>query len=226
MYSLLHLVGPLGAPQLATEAAACDAFVAVRWPTGIISCPHCGNPCERNLAHLRCTGVRRHKATIFFGTPLGTKLKPNVRATLLALRAMTTTPRSISARELAREVGMNHVTLWRHMHSLRASLLPNGIAHPTKRVVEQTIATWLNGTFHGISRAWQHRYRQEIGARWYLDATTLLMLIGDAFLFGARAITLKMARSRRLHRWREPPPLPSRRETARADIHPATHDMA
>jgi hypothetical protein len=52
------------------------------------------------------------------------------------------------------------------------------------------------------------------------------MLIGDALLFGARAITLKMARSRRFHRWREPPHLPARRETARADIHLATHDMA
>jgi hypothetical protein len=110
MPSLIDILLPLGAPQLATEAAACDAFVALRWRGAPITCPSCQQLCDRSLAQLRCRGRRRHRFTVFVGTPLGTKLKPNVRATLLALRAMTTTARSVSARELAREVGMNHVT--------------------------------------------------------------------------------------------------------------------
>jgi transposase-like protein len=223
---LSELVLPLNPAELATESAACDAFAAVRWPTGVILCPTCSRPCERNLAQLRCTRRRPHHFTIFVGTPLGTKLKPNVRATLLAIRAMTTTARSISARELAREVGMNHVTLWRHMQSIRASLLPDGTADPRPRIVEQTIATWLNGTFHGISREWRHRYRQELGARWYMDAFMLVGVTCDSFQRGGEPITLRMARSRTVNPWHEAPPSPAPSRRSDRSLGPASPEVA
>ena len=58
---------------LVSEDAACDAFVAARWPDGIIPCRHCGFDCIRRGAQLVCTGDKPHRATIFFDTPLGTK---------------------------------------------------------------------------------------------------------------------------------------------------------
>jgi hypothetical protein len=193
METLLRLLTTLGPAALATEADASRAVAAARWPSGVIPCPVCGAPCDRNLANLRCSGRRRHSNTIFFGTPLGTKLKPNVRATLFAVRAMTTTARSVSAAELARAFGSSHATLWRHLHSLRAALPRHDL--PRKdATTRRAVRSWLNGTFHGVDAGWLHRYLQEIAARW-IHGASLLALALKRYVEGGRAITLAAARA-------------------------------
>ena len=194
LQTLLDIVATFHSPAFVDEPTACDAFVAARWPSGVIPCPSCGAACDRRLAQLRCRGPSRHRPTILYGTPLGTKLRPNVRATLLALRAMAMTRRSVSATELATAVGMNRVTLWRHMQSLRA-VLP---AYPPERrdpITRQTLRTWVNGTFHGVHPPWRHRYEQEYLAGRLLGRALLVGALAK-FVIGHDAFTLKMARAR------------------------------
>src|SRR5688572_3777229 len=103
-----------------SEAAACDLLWSLRWPNGGFRCPEadCGSEaCTRSLAHMVCD--EGHESTILIGTPLGSLRRPRIRAIFLAIRAMARSHRSVSARELARDVGMPHNTLWRHMMRLR-----------------------------------------------------------------------------------------------------------
>jgi hypothetical protein len=127
MQNLIDVILRFGSAELATEAAACDALVAVRFPNGVC-CP-CGAMCRRVEAHVTC--ARNHRFTILVGTPLASKRKPRVRALFIALRLLATSPRSVPARELARDLGVPHVSLWRHLHTLRA-LLPPQRAVPTE----------------------------------------------------------------------------------------------
>src|SRR5438552_4047437 len=101
MEELIRVVLALGGAELADEAAACDFFVRARWPNGL-RCPHCDAACTRDGAHAICAGTGRHAFTVFVNTALHWKRKPNVRAMILAVRAMALSHRSISARELAR----------------------------------------------------------------------------------------------------------------------------
>ncbi len=127
MQQLIDAVLRLGSEHVATEEAACDALAALRFPNGIV-CHRCRSTCTRELAHVTC--AREHRFTILVGTPFGSKLRPRIRALFLAIRAFAVSPRSIPARELARDVGAPHATLWRHLHTLRA-LMPAPSAHPT-----------------------------------------------------------------------------------------------
>ena len=76
----------------------------------------------------------RREYTIFADTPLGSLRRPRALALLMALKAMASSKRSISALELARLTGMPHTTLWRHMHRLRALLprRPLGAPHSAR----------------------------------------------------------------------------------------------
>jgi hypothetical protein len=125
------------------------------------------------------------------------------------MREMTLSARSISARELARQLEISHVSLWRHMHVLR-SMLPDyrhrltplaptvqvtgrstrvwkrhvAIGTVTAvdcrdraqrgdpaqtRIVGESIRTWINGTFHGVSPKWLPFYLREYWSRWMAD---------------------------------------------------------
>lgn len=128
MDELIQSILRLGAPALASEDAACAALVALRFPDGLV-CPRCGSGCTRDDAKVTC--AQKHRFTILVGTPFASKLRPRVRALFLAIRAFALSPRSVSARELARDVDMPASTLWRHLQTLR-SLLPPPQAHPTQ----------------------------------------------------------------------------------------------
>lgn len=129
MNDLIQSILRLGSGDVASEEAACDALVALRFPHGV-ACP-CGAPCTRDLAIVTC--ARHHVHTILVGTPFASKRRPRIRALFLAIRAFALAPRSVSAREIARDVGAPHATIWRHLLTLRALLMPP-IAHPTHDV--------------------------------------------------------------------------------------------
>jgi hypothetical protein len=129
MNDLVASILRLGSDDLATEEAACAALVRLRFPNGIAKLCRCGATCVRSLAHVECS--RGHRFTILVDTPLATKRRPSIRALFLAIRAFALSPRSISALEIARDVGAAHSTIWRLIHTLRA-LLPAATAMPTK----------------------------------------------------------------------------------------------
>ena len=145
MNELVASILSLGSEQMATEDAACAALVAVRFPGGL-ACP-CGASCTRNLAVVTC--ARGHSFTIFVDTPFATKRRPRARALFLAIRAFALSARSISAREIAREVGAPHATIWRHLLTLRALLQPP-IAQPAHDVA----AVQLCGRHTAAEPAW------------------------------------------------------------------------
>jgi hypothetical protein len=85
-----------------------------------------------------------------------------------------------------------HSTLWRHLHSLRAALPAHHV--PQKPAIKrEVIRTWVNGTFHGVAFVWQHRYLQEIVARWTYGAALLAIALRRFFTAGG-AISLQAAR--------------------------------
>src|SRR5687767_6237288 len=121
MQDLIASILRLGSVDLATEEAACAALVRLRFPNGVAKLCRCGARCTRTLAHVECADG--HRFTILVDTPFATKRRPSIRALFLAIRAFTLSPRSVSALEIARDVGGSHSTIWRHLHTLRA-LLP------------------------------------------------------------------------------------------------------
>jgi hypothetical protein len=214
--TLIQRILRLGAAQVASEDSACDALTALRFPNGIV-CPRCGAPCDRTQARVVCRGREQHVFTVLIGTPFAQKTRPRIRALLLAIRAFASAHRSVSARELARDTNSNHVTLWRHLLTLRALMpkpplvvtklaattrvaadawvrvgarqamkretrrpAPSG---PMARLVGESVRTWLNGTFHGVSAGWLSLYLREIAARWAYDA----LLVAGELLAGLAA---------------------------------------
>jgi hypothetical protein len=129
MDDLIASILRLGSEDLASEEAACAALVRLRFPKGVAKLCRCGAKCVRTLAHVECTDG--HRFTILVDTPFATKRKPSIRALFLAIRAFALSPRSVSALEIARDVGAAHSTIWRLLHTLRA-LLPAATAVPTK----------------------------------------------------------------------------------------------
>src|ERR1051326_5433975 len=98
METLIDTILTLGHSALASEEAACDTLVAIRYPNGI-RCRLCGAPCTHTRAFVACTnhGDEPFEFTILEGTAFETKRKPRVLMIFLGLRALCVSPRSISA---------------------------------------------------------------------------------------------------------------------------------
>jgi transposase-like protein len=196
MQALIDAVLAVSSHALDSEAAACDLLWSLRWPTGDYRCPECGTAeCTRELAYVTCK--QQHEHTILTGTPLGSLRRPRVRAIFLAIRAMARSHRSVSARELARDVGMPHNTLWRHMMRLRVMMPPqpplttptgDRTATPRARVLVETVRTWVNGTFHGVASVWLPRYLQELAARWCCGAKAIAEALVEQLVRGGREL--------------------------------------
>lgn len=109
--------------QLVDDETATQAIIDVRWPGGP-RCLECSSTVIRRATQFLCEDSRcRTTFSIFVGTGLESLRRPRPRALLLALKAIATDKRGISARALARTVGVPPVTMWRHIHRLR-DLLP------------------------------------------------------------------------------------------------------
>jgi hypothetical protein len=220
-HDLLRAVLDLGNAALQSESAACDALARVRFPNGV-RCPKCRAACDRVDARVTCRGGERHSFTLLIGTPLATKTRPRVRPLLLAIRAFAISARSISTRELARDVNMPHATLWRHLLTLRAILPPapnvkspcatpptrlsrdariGAAFDPAKRtlagarVAVQAARTWLNGTFHGVKANWLSLYLRELAARWAYGAPLVAGALLELLIDGGAALVFREVRA-------------------------------
>lgn len=106
-----------------------NVMVQLRWPDGIVSCPHCGS---EKVTYLEKTRVwkcyTRHKrptfslktGTIFEDSPLG------LEKWLPALWLVVNCKNGISSTELARDLGVTQKTAWFMAHRLRFALTEGG----------------------------------------------------------------------------------------------------
>src|SRR5712692_5950354 len=118
-------------PQTLQEAIAyfadadrCFAFaVALRWPTGTVTCPRCGSDSHSFVSTRRlwfCKGCKRQFTmkigTIFEDSPLG------MDKWMVAYWLLVNCKNGISSYELARDIGVMQRTAWFMLHRLRFAL--------------------------------------------------------------------------------------------------------
>ena len=104
-------------------------MVQLRWPDGIVKCPHCGSMkvtyLEKNRVWKCYTGHKRptfslKTGTIFEDSPLG------LDKWLPALWLIVNCKNGISSTELARDLGVTQKTAWFMAHRLRFALTEGG----------------------------------------------------------------------------------------------------
>ena len=104
-------------------------MVQLRWPDGIVKCPHCGSMkvtyLEKNRVWKCYTGHKRptfslKTGTIFEDSPLG------LEKWLPALWLIVNCKNGISSTELARDLGVTQKTAWFMAHRLRFALTEGG----------------------------------------------------------------------------------------------------
>jgi transposase-like protein len=124
--------------QFADPDVALRFVVSLRWPDGVVKCPHCGSEHVNFIATRRiwkcnaCPGRRQFSAkvkTIFEDSPLGfDKWLP---AFWLAVNCKN----GISSYELARDLGITQKSAWYMLHRIRL-VLQNGSLEKLSGVVE------------------------------------------------------------------------------------------
>src|SRR5437667_12272757 len=106
-------------------------MVQLRWPDGVVRCPHCGSENVTFLAKARiwkCYGghpkprFSLKTGTIFEDSPLG------LDKWLPALWLVVNCKNGISSCELARDLGVTQKTAWFMAHRLRYALNNSGFA--------------------------------------------------------------------------------------------------
>jgi transposase-like protein len=103
------------------------AVMAIRWPDGVVRCPHCGS---ENVTYM--PSVRRWKcyakhAKAQFSLKVGTIFEDSaigLEKWLPALWLITTCKNGISSYELARALGVTQKTAWFMLSRLRLALQP------------------------------------------------------------------------------------------------------
>jgi transposase-like protein len=112
--------------RFATERSCHDYLAKVRWPEGF-HCPKCGGKrgwTLRTRPQIECGGCGR-QVSLTSGTILHGSRKPLrvwFRAFFLAACQKTGT----SARNLARQLGLNYETAWTWMHKIRRAMVRPG----------------------------------------------------------------------------------------------------
>jgi transposase-like protein len=104
----------------------CDAYMAkIKWPTGDICCPECGNTAVGRIASRRmyqCKAKECRKqfsakvGTIFEDSPLG------LDKWFVAVWSITNAKNGISSCELARALGVTQKTAWFMLHRIRLAM--------------------------------------------------------------------------------------------------------
>lgn len=116
----------LEAIQHFSDAENCRQFmIAVRWPDGIVKCPHCGSD---KLTYLekakvyRCYGAHKKQkfslkvGTVFEDSPIG------LDKWLPAAWLLSNCKNGISSYELARDLGVTQKSAWFMLHRIRTAM--------------------------------------------------------------------------------------------------------
>jgi transposase-like protein len=144
-----------------SDYANCHAAVlAVRWPDGIVKCPHCGSDKVTYLANARvwkCHGDHpRAKFSLKVGTVFEDSPLP-LQKWLPALWLLTNCKNGISSYELARALGVTQKSAWFMLQRLRLAL-QSGSTRKMRGQVE------LDETFiGGKARNMHFRKRERLG---------------------------------------------------------------
>jgi transposase-like protein len=131
-------------------------MVQLRWPDGIVKCPHCGSPKVTYLAKTRvwkCYGGHKRPTfslktgTIFEDSPLG------LDKWLAALWLVVNCKNGISSCEVARDLGVTQKSAWFMAHRLRYALKDGGFGLLSGEVeVDETFIGGLARNMHKWKR--------------------------------------------------------------------------
>ncbi len=100
-------------------------MVAIRWPDGVVTCPHCESPKVTYLAAYRrwkCSGNHPRRqftikvGTIFEDSPIG------LDKWLAAMWMLTNCKNGVSSYEIMREIGVTQKTAWFMLHRIRLAM--------------------------------------------------------------------------------------------------------
>lgn len=104
--------------QYGSETQCEQTLYRLRWPNGFV-CPHCGNTtgCALHSRKIYQCHKCHHQTSLTAGTIFhGTKLA--LRQWFLAIFLLTQRKQSVSAMQLARDLGVKYDTAWRLKHKL------------------------------------------------------------------------------------------------------------
>ena len=102
-----------------------NALVAVRWPDGVIKCPHCGSSRVTYLANARVWKCYEGHPLAKFSLKVGTVFEDSplpLSKWLPALWLLTNCKNGISSYELGRALGVTQKSAWFMLHRLRLAL--------------------------------------------------------------------------------------------------------
>lgn len=112
------------------EGAARAHFEAIRWPTGVVSCPHCGvegeNTRVKGKSHrpgmFMCNACRE-PFTVTVGTVMEKSHIP-LNKWALGFHLMASSKKGISAHQLHRTLGITYKSAWFMAHRIREAMAP------------------------------------------------------------------------------------------------------
>jgi len=102
-----------------------NALLAVRWPDGVVKCPHCGSPKVTYLANARVWKCYEGHPLAKFSLKVGTVFEDSplpLSKWLPALWLLTNCKNGISSYELGRALGVTQKSAWFMLHRLRLAL--------------------------------------------------------------------------------------------------------
>src|SRR6266581_3736853 len=106
-----------------------DAVAAIRWPDGVVRCPHCNSDGVTYLANARVWKCRKNHAKAKFSLKVGTIFEDSpisLEKWLPALWLLVNCKNGISSYELARALGVTQKTGWFMLSRLRLALQGDG----------------------------------------------------------------------------------------------------
>jgi transposase-like protein len=121
------------------NADICSEFmVDLRWPDGVIVCPHCGSDKVTHLKNARLWKCHTPHPRQKFSVKVGTILEDSpigLEKWLPAMWLAVNCKNGISSYEIARDLGVTQKTAWFMLHRIRLSM-QDGIATKMKGRVE------------------------------------------------------------------------------------------
>lgn len=146
----------LEAARYFSNRAVCNEYMRrIKWPSGKIVCPKCGNDSCHELASrpgvLKCNKAACQKqfsykvGTIFEDSPLG------LDKWFVAVWAVANCKNGISSHELGRSIGVTQKTAWHMLHRIRKAMETNSFTKMTGEV--ESDETFVGGRAKNMHKA-------------------------------------------------------------------------